>query len=163
MLLDRLPVVIPVLWLALILAARGVARLALRPWRKTRKYGFWMIGLTTVLVLWFDLGLEPFASRAANFWLWHPTRLPMSYYGAPVVNFLGLAVTLVITLAFATPALINKRKSSSPPDYQPLVVWLALGSVLAGGLAAHGLWLPLGLLVAGMVVPTVFAVRGARW
>lgn len=162
-LVAPLPAVVPVLWLVLILAARGVARLILRPWRKTRKYGYWMIGMTTVLVVWFDLGLEPYASRVANFWLWHPTRLPVSYYGAPVVNFLGLILTLLLALAFATPALINKRRSSSPPDYQPLIIWLVLGGVVAAGLVSHGFWLPFLLLSAALVAPAAFAWRGAHW
>jgi len=66
-----------------ILNSRGVARLILRPWRKTRRYGFWLIGLTAALALVFDLGLEPFATRVKSYWLWSPTKLGLSWYGAP--------------------------------------------------------------------------------
>src|ERR1035438_9592397 len=58
-----LPWAVPLIWVAVILASRGVARLTLRPWRKTSNYGFRLIGLTTALVVLLDLGLEPFAVR----------------------------------------------------------------------------------------------------
>src|ERR1017187_1664404 len=60
---NALPWTIPLLWVVVILNSRGVARLIMRPWRKMRAYGFWVIGLTAVLSLLFDLGLEPFATR----------------------------------------------------------------------------------------------------
>jgi len=41
----------------------GVVRLILRPWRKIRSYGFWLIGLTAALTMLFDLTFDPFASR----------------------------------------------------------------------------------------------------
>src|SRR5436190_5047197 len=59
-LFHPLPWTIPVLWLVAIFNARGVARLILRPWRRTQNYGWWLIGLTGLLVVLFDLALEPF-------------------------------------------------------------------------------------------------------
>src|SRR6266478_2299547 len=47
---------VPVLWIAVMLPARGVGRLMLRPWRKTTSYGVWLIGLTTALVVLLDFG-----------------------------------------------------------------------------------------------------------
>src|SRR5579862_8917728 len=62
-----LPWAIPAVWVVAMLNSRGVARLILRPWRKTSKYGFWVIGLTAVLMVMFDLSLEPFAGAAQRF------------------------------------------------------------------------------------------------
>jgi uncharacterized membrane protein len=45
-LFNALPWFMPFLWVIVILNARGVARLILRPWRKLRVYGFWLIGTT---------------------------------------------------------------------------------------------------------------------
>jgi hypothetical protein len=51
----------PFIWAVAVLNSRGVARLILRPWRKTTKYGLWVIGLACVLTVIFDFNLEPFA------------------------------------------------------------------------------------------------------
>src|SRR5438552_210077 len=107
-LFHPLPWAAPMIWVVVILNSRGVARLMLRPWRKIRAYGFWVIGLTTLLAALFDLGLEPFATRVKGFWFWSPTKLPFGWYGAPLVNFIGWALTTLLILAFATPSLIDK-------------------------------------------------------
>ena len=56
-LFETLPWTMPLIWIVAILNSRGVARLILRPWRKIRSYGFWLIGLTALLTLLFDLAL----------------------------------------------------------------------------------------------------------
>jgi len=155
----------PLLWVVIILNSRGVARLILRPWRKVRVYGFWLIGLTLALTVLFDAALEPFASVVKHYWLWQPTRLPFTWGGAPVTNFLGWFVTGLLILAFATPALIDKRvrPKQRVPDYHPLIVWL-LGALLCGaGAAIRQLWIAAGYCVVLAVVTTIFARRGAKW
>src|ERR1041385_659343 len=155
--------VVPMEWVAVVLTARGVRRLMLRPWRKTKTYGFWLIGVTAALIVLLDLGLQPFATRVKELWDWQPTKLPLDWYSAPWVNFVGRGVTAVLILAFATPCLINKKSSKRPPDYHPLVVWLLLNLLFATGAAAHQLWAAVAVIVAGSGVVAVFAVRGARW
>ena len=162
-LFHPLPWAAPMIWVVVILNSRGVARLMLRPWRKIRAYGFWVIGLTTLLAALFDLGLEPFATRVKGFWFWSPTKLPFGWYGAPLVNFIGWALTTLLILAFATPSLIDKKKVKHPPDYQPLMIWLLLSFLFATGAFMHQLWPAAGLIVAGSMAVTVFALRGARW
>jgi uncharacterized membrane protein len=159
-----LPWAVPLMWIAVIFASRGVARLTLRPWRKTQTYGFRLMGLTTLLVVLLDLGLEPFATRVRHYWFWNPTKLKFDWYTAPWVNFFGWAVTTLFILAFATPSLINKKpRPQSPPDHFPLVVWLLLTFLFATGAAVHHLWPALGLISLSSLVVTVFAIRGARW
>ncbi|HKI69497.1 MAG TPA: carotenoid biosynthesis protein, partial [Verrucomicrobiae bacterium] len=72
---DTLPWAVPLIWIVFVLNARGVTRLILRPWRKTRTYGWWVIGFTTALCVLLDAAWEPFATRVKQFWLWHPTKL----------------------------------------------------------------------------------------
>ena len=153
----------PFIWIVALLNSRGVARLILRPWRKLRVYGFWLIGLTTILTVLFDLGLEPFATRFQHYWLWRPTKLPIDWYGAPLSNFLGWIVTALLALAFATPSLINKKPAKSAPDYHPLIVWIAANLLfIVAALSLH-FWPAAALsgIVCIAVVP--FAVRGAMW
>jgi uncharacterized membrane protein len=159
-----LPWPVPLVWIAAVLASRGAARLALRPWRKTRTYGFRLIGLTTLLVVLLDLGLEPFATRVMHYWFWNPTKLRLDWYSTPWVNFLGWTVTTLLILAFATPSFINKKPvSPPPPDYSPLAVWLLLSLLFATGAALNHLWLAVGLVFLGSIGVAAFAVRGARW
>lgn len=163
LLFSPLPWAAPLIWVVILLNSRGVARLMMRPWRRTRSYGFWVIGITAGLVVLLDLGLEPFASRVEHYWLWTPTKLALAYYGAPAVNFVGWAVTALLMLAFATPTLINKKHGRQPVAYHPLLVWVLLDLLFAAGAAAHQLWPATILgLVTGAVV-AVFAVRGATW
>jgi uncharacterized membrane protein len=161
---KAVPWVMPVIWILAVLNSRGVARLILRPWRKMQAYGFWLIGVTTALTVLFDLALDPFASRVKHYWTWEPTKLPVSWQGAPLVNFLGWVVVTLLILAFVTPMLINKQQRKKfPPDLHPLGVWLG-GIVLFGaGAASAGLW-PAAAMdgIIGAAVAVV-AVRGARW
>jgi uncharacterized membrane protein len=163
-LLKAVPWVLPPVWVVSILNSRGVARLILRPWRKLHAYGFWLIGVTTALTVLFDLALDPFASQVKHYWYWEPTKFPLTWQGAPLVNFFGWAVVSLLILAFITPMLINKHPiHRRPPDFHPLGVWL--GGVLLFGLGAvsQGLWLAAAVDGIFAVVVTVFAVRGARW
>ncbi len=160
---DTLPWPVPLIWVVAVLNSRGVARLILRPWRKTRTYGWWVIGFTAGLCVLLDAAWQPFATRVKEFWFWNPTKLPFDWYGTPITDFVGWAVTALFILAFATPVLINKKPSKHPPDYQPLVVWVLLNAVFAVGAGLHHLWLAVGLCAVSVVVVAVAAIRGARW
>ena len=89
---NRLPWTVPVLWLVVLFNSRGVGRLILRPWRKLKTYGFWLIGFTVVLSGLFDLGMDPFLSRWQHYWLWSPTELPGDVGGRAADQFPGLDV-----------------------------------------------------------------------
>ena len=161
---KTLPWAMPFIWVVVVLNSRGVARLILRPWRKTKTYGFWLMGLTAVLVMLFILAFDPFAARIKHFWFWTPMKFPLTWQGAPLVNFLGWGIVTLLILAFATPALINKQLSRrSAPDFHPLCVWL--GGILIFGIACaqNGLRMATAVDAAIGIVTIVFAVRGARW
>lgn len=162
-LFHPLPWAVPCLWVVVVLNSRGVGRLILRPWRKTRAYGFWLLGTTTALIVLFDFGLEPFAAVVKRYWLWQPTKLSSNWYGMPWVNLVGWAVTALLILAFTTPSLINKKPVKRPPDYHPLIIWLLVEFLFATGGAVHHLWpAAVSALVVGVAVG-IFAVRGAAW
>ncbi len=163
-LFHPLPWAVPVMWIAVVPASRGVARLMLRPWRNTQNYGLRLIGLTTLLVVALDVGLEPYATRVKHYWFWNPTKLKFDWYGTPWVNFLGWAITTLLILAFATPALINKKPGRRPPpEYSPLVVWLLLNVLFATGAAINHLWAAVALIACISAAAATFAIRGARW
>jgi len=160
----RMPWIMPFLWIVALLNSRGVGRLILRPWRKMKTYGFWLIGVTVGLSTVFDAGMDPFLARLCRYWLWSPTKLPVTWEGAPLLNFLGWMFVSLLILAFATPLLIKKKPGEkSVPDYHPLLVWVGAMGLFALACGRHGFWWPVGVDVAAMVAATVMAIRGARW
>ncbi len=163
--LDIFSWAMPFLWIIAVLNSRGVARLILRPWRKLKNYGLWLIATTAALAMIFDFALEPFATLVREFWLWQPTKLPWAWHGMPLVNsFAWLGLTVLI-LSFTTPALIGKkqRPSKSPPDYFPLGVWFGCVVMFGFGAWTGGLWTAAAFSCVSAIVVTVFAVRGACW
>ncbi len=161
-LFEPLPWAVPMLWLVAILASRGVARLVLRPWRKVRTYGFWLIGVTVGLVVLFELSLEPFATQVQGYWAWHPTKLKLEWYSAPCVNFLGWALTAALILAFITPPMLNKKPVKHLPQYQPLMVWLLLNGLLATSAALHQFWPAFWVTAGAALAVALLAAYGAR-
>jgi uncharacterized membrane protein len=153
----------PLIWLVVIVNGRGVARLILRPWRKTTYYGFWVIGLAGLLAVLFDAGLEPFATRARHYWFWETHVNVPGWYSAPWVNFLGWFVSALGILGFTTPWLINKQPVKQPTDYHPLVLWLLLNLYFATGNALQQLWPAVVFSLVANTIATVYAVRGASW
>jgi len=161
---NTIPWTVPLLWIVAIFNARGVARLILRPWRKVKNYGYWLIGLTAALVVAFDFALEPFAWHVKHFWRWLPTKIAVTWQGTALLDFFGWAFVALLILAFATPSLIKKQPGrQSAPDFHPLALWLGALLLFAAGCAGAGLWWPAGVDAAIAVVTTVFAVRGAKW
>ena len=162
-LFNTLPWALPLIWVVAILNSRGVARLMLRPWRKIRNYGFWLLGMTALLTTLFDLALEPFAARVKHYWLWLPTKFPLTWQGAPLVNFLSWATVSLLILAFVTPALINKNPVRRTPDFHPLAVWLGVILLFCLASATHGMWPAAALDGVLAVLVAAFAIRGGRW
>ena len=161
-LVPPLPWALPFVWIVFILAARGAARLVLRPRRQRRNYGVEVIGLTALLTVLLYLGLEPYAAIVQRYWIWSPTKLPSNWYTAPWVNFLGWGLVTLLILAFVTPALLNKKPVKFPPDYPPLVLWSLIQILFLTGAALHHLWPAVILISAQCALVPVLAVRGGR-
>jgi uncharacterized membrane protein len=163
-LFDTLPWTIPLLWVVAVLNSRGVARLILRPWRKMRTYGFWLIGLTALFTMLFDCALEPFAAHLKHYWIWTTTGYSLTPQGAPISNSVGWFIVTLLILAFATPLLINKQLSKrSAPDFHPLAVWFGGILLFAVAAALNGLWAATAVDAVIGIVAAIFAVRGGRW
>ena len=161
---NTMPWAMPLLWIVTVLNSRGVARLVLRPWRKMRTYGVWLIGLTALLTMLFDCALEPFAAHVKHYWIWTTASYSLTPQGAPISNSVGWFVVTLLMLAFATPVLINKHLSKrSAPDFHPLAVWLGGILLFAVAAALDGLWAATAVDATIGIVTAFFAVRGGRW
>jgi uncharacterized membrane protein len=155
---------VPMLWIIAVFSSRGVGRLILRPWRKVRSYGFWLIGVTTVLTVAFDFALEPLAAHVQHFWLWRATRIPVTWHDTPLLNFFAWAFVTLLILAFATPALIKKKPGErSAPDYLSPAAWFGAMILFAAGCARAGLWDAVIADAVIAVVTLIFTIRGAMW
>ena len=159
---NVLPWSVPLIWVTAILNARGVARLMLRGYRSRPNYGFWLMGLTVLLTVLFELSFEPYATVEKQYWTWKPTRIPSDWYTAPWTNFFGWAVTTTLILLFVTPALINKSPVKHPPSYHPLVVWEVLCALFLTGIVQERLWRAAWVIGVQMILVAVFSVLGAR-
>lgn len=162
-LFSSMPWAVPFIWVIAVLNSRGVARLIMRPWRKLRVYGYWLIGLTALLTLLFGFGLEPYATHVKHYWFWRSTKLPIDWYGTPLSNFLGWLVTTLLILAFATPALMKKKPAKAPRNYDPLIVWVSLNVLFIAGSLSQHLSTAAAVSAVACVAVSVFAVRGAQW
>jgi uncharacterized membrane protein len=162
---DVLPWLMPLLWVVVILNARGVARLIVRPWRKTRTYGLRIILLTCVLAVAFAFGLEPFAIKVNSYWKWESTQGGLSWHTAPWINFVSWFLTALLIMAFTTPFLMKKRPARTPSDFHPLGTWVVMNGLFIAGAFLHRprLWDVVGLAVITTVVAAVLALRGAHW
>jgi len=163
LLLDPLPWPIPLFWVVALLNARGVARLILRKFRYRRNYGFAVMGLTVVLIVLLELNFEPYAVQVKDYWSWKPTKLALTWYSAPLTNFIGWAVSSLLILLFVTPALINKSPVKRPPAFQPLVVWTLLNLLFVVGAALHGLRTASAVTIASLIVVVALALVGSRF
>jgi uncharacterized membrane protein len=162
-LFHTLPITMPLLWILILLNSRGVARLIMRPWRKTRNYGFWVFGIAAIMVTLFDMSFEPFAAHIHQYWLWGPTHAGLYWYNAPWSNSIGWAVVAILILAFSTPSLINKKPVKQPIDYSPVLVWTLCHVVLLAAAVSHHLWPAAILVAASAAIPAGLAIRGATW
>ncbi|MGA2247925.1 MAG: carotenoid biosynthesis protein [Verrucomicrobiota bacterium] len=161
---DTVPWTVPLLWVIAIFNGRGMARLILRPWRKVKNFGFWLIGLTAVLAMVFDVGLEPFAWHVKHFWFWQPTRIAITWQGTSPLNFLGWACVALLIMMFASPLFIRKQPGNpKTPNLYPLIFWLGAWLLFAVGAAAIGQWWTVAVDAALGAVTAVLAVRGMKW
>lgn len=128
------------IWVILVLNARGLARLILEPVSTHRNHGLHLLGLSTVLVVAMTMALEPFAGNVHRYWLWGATRLPVTWQGVPLSCLFASGVVNIIASLAATPFLIDKHPRPLPPAFEPGWLWVLMAVLFATGTALHELW-----------------------
>ena len=158
-----LPWSVPLIWIVVLLNGRGVARLMLRSRRRGAYYGFWVIGLAAVLVVIFELSLEPYATQVKEYWSWKPTKIHSDWFGTPWVDLVGCAAVAALILLFVTPALINKSPNPSPsPSFHPLIMWELMSLLFLAGERTPNLQAAFVFTLCQMVLVGVGAILGAK-
>lgn len=162
-LFGKLPWPVPLLWVVVVLNARGVVQLILKPWRASENYGFWAIGLAALLAGVFYAGLEPIAF-ANRWWNWtDSTHQAWSWYGAPWINFPSRMLIALLLLVFSMPWLLIKKPGGElPSDYVPLGLWLLSTLLLAVGNGLNHFWAAAALMVIIDAILVTVTWRNSR-
>ena len=150
----------PMVWLALLLNGRAVARRLLRHEEPGPNHGFRVLAVAALLVSLFTLGLQPFA-MTRGYWGWGSTTIGLEWHHAPWVAFLGRGVAAGLALALTLPLLICKKPGQADFDGSPLYLWIGLNGLMALNAATHRLWLVLALIVIPTTVVCLLA--WAHW
>ena len=152
----------PFLWLTMAMACRGVARLAVRPWRKLQYYGIWVMAVATLLALALALVQEA-AGGAAGWWRRENRPGTWTWYECPWASMLGWVLTTLVVYAFTTPWFLNKKPVKQPTDWHPLGVWTALMAWLTTLNLSQHHWAA--AIVGGVATALGVgaAIRGGRW
>jgi len=151
-LLGLVPVTLPFLWVALLLAGRETARLMLRPLRRDKFYGYYLLLVSSGLVVLADVTLEPFATQVVGWWAW-PEAGPAALTGVLWGTWVAWLLSAAFMLMLATPWLLPKRPIPTTPTFHAPAIWLALAAWFTLGDLRHGFWLPglIGLVGVGTV------------
>lgn len=128
------------IWVAMLLNARGLARLILKPLAKHRHHGLHLLGLSTLLVVAMAMVLEPYASTGHRYWFWGDTRLPVTWQNVPLSCLFAWGVVSIIASVAATPVLINKHPRPAAPSGDAALIWAMMSGLFAVGTAVNGLW-----------------------
>jgi uncharacterized membrane protein len=144
--LARVPVIIPLSWFVMATSSFALTRIT-QPHASSRTTIFFA---SLVLLAW-DLALDPAMSAATRFWKWSEAG---PYYGMPLLNLLGWYITGV-ALMTALSAMHARRWIDRIPA-RFIALFYAINVLLPLGMnAAAGLWwavvLPPFFLVALLV------------
>ena len=146
--LGKVPWLIPLSWFFMAVPSLLLARemLGRDSWTISR------ISMGAVILLSWDLSLDPAMSHLTPFWLW---ETPGTYYGMPIGNLAGWFFTGVMIMA----ALEAMRVSEWSSRLSPRATWaFYLANLLLpfGMSVAAGLWgavvLTLGALALGLLI-----------
>jgi len=94
------------LWATVVLAGRRLAQLILRPWRRDRFYGLWLLGMSMVAVAMFQIGWPCLVAEG-------PDAEPVDFSRVAIMSAIR-GVSALILLAGLSPWFIRKRPVSQP-------------------------------------------------
>jgi putative membrane protein len=159
--LGLVPFSIPLSWFMIGFSAYLLADIVAARWQ-WRPRAVWAIALGVWLLTAWDLVLDPamaYAGLPVQFWVWEETG---PYFGMPVHNFAGWALT---GLLFMTVSRLAWRGNADLPATDaplPYVVYLA-NTVFAAALSLNvGLWEPVVAALVGGLLPATLALWPAR-
>ena len=143
------PWTVPLLWIVALFSSRGTARVILRPWRKLKSYGYWLIGLTAVLITAFDFAFGTFRGGGQSFLVLATDKNSPDVVWRVTAEFLRLGGGGAAHPRFCHAD--THQKEAGQPDpagfeslgtlaggHGPVCGWLRQGGTLAGGRRGRG-------------------------
>lgn len=152
---GRVPVVIPISWFLMALPSYVLALQSFpTPGRAVRRILF----ASLLLVTW-DLALDPAMSFLTPYWRWEDTG---PYYGMPWLNLLGWYATGLVIITAIDRMGGTTWGQALPPRWMALY-YLAVLLMPLGMLAVAGLWLGVVVTLAGLALAWgIHRLAGAR-
>ena len=142
--LDRVPGGIPLSWFYMSLPSYAIASHLLRE----RGSVLSRIGIASLILLAWDLALDPAMSSATKYWEWGDTG---PYYGMPLLNLVGWYVTGIVLMGAL--ALLNRNAWIERLPVRWLTLFYGSNLLLAVGIsAAAGLWLAVTITITTLAV-----------
>lgn len=148
--MGRVPIVIPLSWFTMSLASYGIARRALGTSVGTSPGGrpAARILFASLLLLCWDLALDPAMSHATLYWVWGAHG---PYYGMPWSNLAGWYVTGIVLVGVLVTIGADRWIARLSPRW--LAGFYAANLALALGMdVAAGLWLAVFVTLGALVV-----------
>ncbi|MEO7101745.1 MAG: carotenoid biosynthesis protein [Gemmatimonadaceae bacterium] len=156
--LGRVPVVIPLSWFTMSVSSYAIARQRLGAASRSSRWGGILIA--SLLLLCWDLSLDPAMSHATTYWVWGAHG---PYYGMPWSNLLGWYITGLVLSSLLMALDADRWLRRLPVKW--FVGFYAANLVLSIGMsAAAGLWMAVAvtaIAVAGVAIVLSVAGRAA--
>jgi len=155
--LGAVPLPIPFAWLLAVPGAIAAGHLL-------GAHGWWRVPAAALLVVVFDLAIEPFAAFVSNYWQWLDGG---PYYNIPFANFVAWGATGFVLAAITLALCAHWRPTPAAVELPAVLFVLNLIQFLLVDLV-YGYW---GAAVLGVPVAivccwrmlTVLAGRGRQW
>jgi hypothetical protein len=146
------------LWLVIVLTARGVTKWLFRPWKRASNYGIWVLSGTMLLVMSLEMtasqlthlssaGISPAPSDGAAWFLGH---------------LVAWALMTVVMLLLVTPMLIDKSGIDREANVGPLVIWLSINVLVLTIAVRHRIWGAFSVLAGLILLLGICAIRSRR-
>lgn len=157
---GRVPVLIPLSWFSMSVAAYGISP---RGSAAGFRGSFARIAFASLLLLCWDLSLDPAMSHATTFWVWGATG---PYYGMPWSNLAGWYVTgIVLATALAVSGADGWMRGLSQrwlAGFYAANVLLAFGMNVAAGLWVAAVTTAVALVLTWIVIAATSQRNSAR-
>lgn len=152
-----------VVWVLMVLNARGVARLLLQAVSRHPNHGLFLLFLSLLLLLLMVMVFEPFATAVMGYWFWGETTLPISWQHVPLSCLLAWCVVGAVASFGAIPFLISKHPRPRPPSTEPAWLWILFSLLFGVGTGVAGLWPAAVMAAVNGVIGLVAIVLEKRW
>ncbi|MEO9225888.1 MAG: carotenoid biosynthesis protein [Gemmatimonadaceae bacterium] len=154
--LGRVPVVIPLSWFTMAVAAYAVARRSITGVMTASRIS--VIAVASMLLLCWDLSLDPAMSHSTIYWIWGAHG---PYYGMPWSNLAGWYVTGLVLASLLMLLGGDRWITRLHPKW--VGAFFAINLLLPVGMnVASGLWLSVGVTAIALVAVAAFLKASTR-